>query len=102
MEVFQKLDELSLIFLPLMAIIMALVEVWGRFGAKGKVQLASSLGTGLVLGGGFAVLVVQPANAVGWTTVGMFGLIVGLSASGVYNVGKGIASRATDKLVQRE
>jgi hypothetical protein len=83
----------------LMPVIMALVTLYGKFGAQGKVQLALSLVTGFVLG--VAVMVADlgvPADFAGWLALVIYGLIPGLVASGVYETGKGIAARAAQSV----
>lgn len=75
--------------------IMALVTLYGKFGAAGKVQLALSLLTGFALGA--AVMIADlgmPADFAGWLALVIYGLMPGLVASGVYETGKGIATRA--------
>jgi len=80
----------------LLPVIMALVTLYGKFGASGKLQLALSLVTGFVLG--MAIMAADlglPTNYAGWVALVIYGLIPGLVASGVYETGKGIATRAT-------
>jgi hypothetical protein len=66
-------------------------------GAKGKVQLGSSMGIGLLLGGATMYFQSPPADAAGWFAIVLFGLIVGLAASGVYDTGKGLIAKANKK-----
>lgn len=72
----------------LLPFIMGLVTLWGKLGAQGRIQLLSSLATGLILGGLVRFAQVSPATLVGWIDVAGFGLTCGLAASGVYEVGK--------------
>ena len=66
---------------------MALVNYWGKLGISGKWQLVSSMLTGLVLGGFFMFIQVNPQTLVDWSLVGFVGLVEGLAASGVYELG---------------
>ena len=83
--------EMSVFLLP---IVMALVTLYGKFGVTGKWQLVSSLATGLVLGGGVMYLELIPATAGGWVSVSLYGLLLGLTATGVYDVLKIAAAKA--------
>jgi len=60
------------------------VDYLGKWGVKGKWQLASSLIAGLVLGGIVMYFTTYPATAVAWFSVALFGLLIGLAASGCY------------------
>lgn len=72
-----------------LAIVLALVRLWGKLGATGKVQLLSSLATGLVIGTGFQIAVLGvPKTYAEWFMAVVYGLGVGALASGVYEVGK--------------
>lgn len=74
-------------------IVMALVTAYGRLGIAGRWQLVSSLITGLVLGGLFWYALYAPVTFVGWFSLGLFGLITGLTASGLYEVGKELTKK---------
>ena len=74
-------------------IIMALVTYWGKLGLKGNWQLLSSLLTGLVIGGATMYFVSPPEVAADWFGLVLFGLMMGLAASGVYEVVKDAASK---------
>lgn len=77
-----------------LAIVMPLVTWYGeKLGISGKVQFVSSLVTGLAVGGLFGYLQFAPVDFVSWVQVVLTGLISGLMASGVYNVGKAIAKK---------
>lgn len=79
----------------LLPVVMALVTLYGKFGIQGKAQLALSLLTGFVLG--VVVMLAEfgiPATFAGYVALFFYGLIPGLVASGVYETGKGIATRA--------
>ena len=74
----------------LLPLVMAVVTYWGKLGVSGKWQFVSSMATGLVLGGGVMYFQVLPDLPSEWFAVGLFGLIMGLAASGVYEVGKAL------------
>lgn len=84
---------------PLMFVVMGLVWMWGKLGAKGKVQLFSSMVTGLILGVGYMVAVTKPPigdwwqGYVYWFGNVVFGVGLGLIASGFYEIGKGLIQK---------
>lgn len=94
MDIINLIDSYAGASVFLTSVIMALVTLWGKLGISGKAQLVSSLVTGLVIGGGFMWIELNPATAKDWATVLLYGLILGLTASGVYEVGKEIALKA--------
>ncbi len=75
----------GLFYLPTLAIVFGLVDYYGKWGVKGKAQLASSLATGLVIGGVIMYFTTYPDTPVAWFSVALYGLLVGLGASGCYN-----------------
>jgi hypothetical protein len=78
----------------LVMVVLGLVTLYGKFGLSGKAQLASSLATGIVFGAAFQIAALGlPNSFAGYFSVLIYGLSVGLVASGVYEVGKNIASR---------
>ncbi len=84
---FDLLDFLKtagIIFVPLMSIVFGVVNYIGKWGVKGNWQLLSSLLTGLILGGIVMYFTILPSTAVAWFSVALFGLLVGLAASGCY------------------
>jgi len=82
----------------LLPVVMALVTLYGKFGIQGRLQLALSLVTGFVLG--VAVMIADvglPTNYTGWVALVIYGLIPGLTATGVYETGKHVAERAVQQ-----
>jgi hypothetical protein len=78
----------------LVMVVLGLVTLYGKFGLSGKVQLASSLATGIVFGAAFQIAALGlPESFAGYFSVLIYGLMIGLVASGVYEVGKNIANR---------
>ncbi len=79
------LEFAGLFYLPTLAIVFGLVDYYGKWGVKGKVQLASSLITGLIIGGLIMYFTTYPNTPVAWFSMALYGLLVGLGASGCYN-----------------
>ena len=77
----------------LLPIVMAIVTYLGKLGVQGKWQLVSSLVTGLVLGGVSMYFQIFPVVAVDWFVTVLYGLVLGLSASGVYEVGRDLVEK---------
>lgn len=110
MDIVTTVTELGKLSAFVMPIVMGLVFVWGQLGAKGKVQLLSSLATGLVVGGGLGYLtLISPTAVAGLNDVttnvvasGIYGLITGLTASGVYNVGKELATKGYELALRKQ
>jgi len=75
-------------------IVLGLVQLYGKAGVSGKWQLFSSLFTGIIIGGAFQVAALgTPATFAEWFAVVMYGLLMGLTATGTYEVGKKLLSR---------
>jgi hypothetical protein len=81
--------------LALMPVIIGLVTLYGKMGIKGKWQLVASLVTGFVLGAAIQMAVVGFPQVYGdYIALLLFGLVPGLVASGVYETGKEIGTKA--------
>ena len=75
--------------IPLLFVVAGLVQVVGQFGVKGKAQLAASLVIGLVLGLGYQIAQLgAPADFGGWFAAVIYGLGLGVVASGLYETAK--------------
>jgi hypothetical protein len=75
--------------IPLLFVVAGLVQVCGMFGAAGKVQLACSLLIGLALGIGYQIAQLGvPVGFAGWFAASVFGLGLGIVASGLYETAK--------------
>ena len=78
------------------------MEYSKRLGAQDRGLLVVSMGTGLVLGAGYQLAVLAPdavpTSALGWYAyvfgIVIYGLALGLTASGVYDVANGIFKKA--------
>lgn len=78
-----------------MAMVMGLVEFAKKVGVNGKGSMGLSMGLGVAFGVGYQVAeagsssgglaAVSPA---GWFGMAVFGLLMGLAVSGLYDLGK--------------
>ena len=74
---------------PLIAVVLGLVEFSKKLGLEGKPLLAVSMVLGLLFGIGYQLTVVgQPGTAGEWFSAVIVGLVFGLVASGIYDLGK--------------
>lgn len=85
--------------LPLVGIVMAITTVAGKFGAKGKGQLAVSLVSGFVLGVWFQWAIAgAPVTPADYLMLFLYGFLPGGVASGVYEMGLGMLKKTTPTL----
>lgn len=77
---------------PLLLFVIALVQ-WIKEAAElsGRPVTWVAMAVGLVLGGGYQLSLGVPSGFAGWFTLVVFGLLVGLGASGVYKVASQLA-----------
>ena len=78
-------DTIVVAGIPLMLIVLGLVQFIKGFGVTGNQVKALSLSVGLVLGVGYQFSIAAPADFAGWFAVVVFGLGLGLVASGLYD-----------------
>ena len=72
-----------------LAAVIGLTTFVGEFGVEGKWKKLSALLIGLVFGGCFQVAALgTPDSFAGWFSIVMYGIIMGLTASGLYDTGK--------------
>ena len=82
-------------------VVLGLVTFFGKLGLKGNGQLIASLSTGTVFGGAFMIAAIGlPTNFGGWFSMVIYGLALGLTASGVYSTGKELITRGLAKQTQ--
>jgi len=70
---------------PLIFVVMGLVELVKAFGVQGKALTAVSFGVGLAIGLLYQVSLGLPAGFSGWFGAAVYGLALGITASGVYS-----------------
>lgn len=81
----------------LIPIVIAIGTLLGRFGLEGKAQLGATIGVGFALAASAQIAELGvPVDFPGWFAVLIFGLIVPLSAVGVYETGKSLAGRVAE------
>jgi hypothetical protein len=73
---------------PLVLVVLGLVEWVKSLGLAGNAVKYVSLAIGLVLGVGYQISVAVPVGFSGWFGASVFGLALGLVASGIYDVVK--------------
>ncbi len=89
---FMSFFSTSVSGLPLVLVVMGLVTwISQAFNLAGKQSLIASMVVGLLLGAGFQISQAMPGDFSGWFAVVIYGLVLGLFASGVYDTGKKIA-----------
>ena len=75
---------------PLMLVTLGLVQYAKRLGIAGNALLIISMVVGLILGGAYMTFTTAPSDALGWFSVVIYGIVIGLVTSGVYDVAKGL------------
>ncbi|MCC6192040.1 MAG: hypothetical protein IT318_23675 [Anaerolineales bacterium] len=73
---------------------MAAVEWTKRLGVQGKIANVVSLVLGIALGIGYQLSQAVPTDFGGWFGAVLYGLALGLTASGLYDAGTGVVARA--------
>ena len=79
--------------LPLVLIVTGLVEWFKQAGVQGNSLRIVSLVIGLVLGVGYQLSLAVPVDFAGWFGAVVYGLALGLVASGVYDAASDIAGK---------
>jgi len=88
---------------PLLFVVIGLVWFWGKLGAKGTIQLLSSMATGLVLGMLYMIAMVRPPSGDWWIIfVYVFGNLIyalglGILAALLHEWAKDILTKAIAK-----
>ena len=73
---------------PLVLVVLGLVEWVKSLGLQGNAVKFVSMAIGLILGVGYQYSVAVPVGFAGWFGVVVFGLALGLVASGIYDAVK--------------
>lgn len=74
--------------IPLAVIVIALVEWTKKLGLKGNWLLVASMSIGVVLGLSYKLSFHYPATPAEWFESVVYGILLGLVASGIYDVFK--------------
>ena len=77
---------------PLFWLVIALVTLLGKLGVSGRWQLVSALGVGMLLGVAYQASVAPLAVWTDWFGAIVYGLALGLTATGVYETAKKLAA----------
>jgi len=80
-------DDAIVLGLQLVVVIMGLVEFTKKLGLSGKALTATSMLIGVAFGVAYQISLGVPVNFQGWFGAGVYGLSLGLVASGVYDIG---------------
>lgn len=78
--------------IPLVLVVIGLVEWIKRFGVQGAALNVASLLIGLIAGIAYQISIAMPVDFSGWFGAAIYGLALGLVASGLYDAGKSIVS----------
>jgi hypothetical protein len=78
---------------PLLFVVIGVVEWFKRLGIKDNPLLLVSMAWGLVIGGGYMLTKGIPDAFAGWFAVVIYGLAMGLVASGLYDTVKTLAEK---------
>ena len=71
---------------PLLFVVIGLVQFAKKLGLAGNALIWASMAIGLLLGAGFQIATVGlPSTFAGWFAVAIYGLGLGIVASGVYD-----------------
>jgi len=73
---------------PLVLVVLGLVEWVKSLGLQGVAVKFVSMAIGLILGIGYQLSIAVPVGFTGWFGAGVFGLALGLLASGIYDAVK--------------
>ena len=73
---------------PLVLVVLGLVEWVKSLGLTGVAVKFVSMAIGLVLGIGYQLSIAVPIGFSGWFDASVFGLALGLVASGIYDAAK--------------
>lgn len=80
--------------IPLVAVVIGLVSWTKTLGLSGRMLTVTSMAIGIVLGVGYKLAAGVPTDSGGWFAAVVFGIMVGLIASGIYDAARGAVSGA--------
>ena len=81
-------------------VVLGLVTFLGKLGVKGIYQLISSMVLGILFGVGFMIAVLGvPKVFAGWFSLLIYGLMLGLVASGIYETGKELTTKIVARIL---
>ena len=83
-------------------VVMGLTTVAGRYGVEGKAQLAFALGVGVVVGVLFRLTFGLPADYAGWFWNVIYGLVLALIASGIYETYRDTLDKLLDPRIPKQ
>lgn len=75
---------------PLVLFVVGLVEWVKRFGVSGAALNIAAMLIGLLFGAGYMIAQAVPVGFGGWFAVAVYGLALGLIASGIYDAAKSV------------
>jgi len=79
--------------IPLVLIVIGLVELLKKFGVSGNWLVGASVLIGICFGIGYQLSIAMPIDFAGWFAAVVYGIGLGLVASGVYDAAKSVLSR---------
>jgi len=90
--------DASVTGIPLVVFVLALTTwVADVVGAQGKQKMIIAMIVGLLAGGGYQLTQAMPASFAGWFAVAVYGISLGLLASGVWDTGRLLADKVLEK-----
>lgn len=81
--------------MPLLFICLGLTQFVKSFGLEGQIVRVVSLLVGFMLGLGYQFSTTPPTDFAGWFAATVFGLGLGIVASGSYDVAKNVVQKTT-------
>lgn len=81
-------ENASVAGIPLLAFVLGLVQWIKSFGLSGAKVKVASMAVGLLLGIGYQFSTVPPVDFASWFAASVFGIALGLVASGLYDASK--------------
>ena len=81
-------ENASVAGIPLLAFVLGLVQWVKGFNLQGAQVKIASMVIGILIGVGYQFSTVPPVDFAGWFGVIIFGVALGLVASGLYDVAK--------------